>query len=211
VSAAVDGRVRTAAERSQFTTLSRILHWLTAILVFSTLLIGFAMVSSVSDYATLLKIHKTLGVVILTVAIIRVVNRLTHRAPAPPPTVGRFERILVAASEIALYALLLAQPLVGWAMVSASGTPVVVFGSIRLPAIAPVDLDLYSVLRETHSVLAFLLVAVVAAHVSAVLLHSITLRDGMLRRMTFRLPRTRPKHVHQIRRNEPAAPAASAE
>lgn len=186
MSTAVDGRVRTVAEPSQFTALSRILHWLTAILVFSTLLIGFAMVSSVSDYATLLKIHKTLGVVILTVAIIRVVNRLTHRAPAPPPTVGRFERILVAVSEIALYALLLAQPLVGWAMVSASGTAVVVFGSLRLPAIAPVDLGLYAVLREIHSVLAFLLVAVVAAHVSAVLLHSITLRDGMLRRMTFR-------------------------
>jgi cytochrome b561 len=112
---------------------------------------------------------------------------------------------------MALYALLLAQPLVGWAMVSASGSPVVVFGSLRLPAIAPVDLDLYSVLRETHSVLAFLLVAVVAAHVSAVLLHSITLRDGMLRRMTFRLPRTRSDHAHKIRRSEPVAPAASVE
>jgi hypothetical protein len=65
-------------------------------------------------------------------------------------------------------------------MVSASGSPVVVFGSIRLPAIAPANFELYSVLRETHSVLAFFLVAVVAAHVSAVLLHSITLRDGML-------------------------------
>ena len=76
------------AELQQFTTLSRILHWLTAILVFSTLLIGFTMVSSVSDYATLLKIHKTLGVVILAVVIIRVVNRLTHRPPQPPPTVS---------------------------------------------------------------------------------------------------------------------------
>jgi cytochrome b561 len=56
---------------------------------------------------------------------------------------------------MALYALLLAQPLVGWAMVSAGGTPVVVFGSLRLPAIAPVDLGLYPVLRQTHSVLAY--------------------------------------------------------
>jgi cytochrome b561 len=210
VSTSVDSYA-TAVELQQFTTLSLILHWLTAILVFSTLLIGFTMVSSVSDYATLLTIHKTLGVLILTVAIIRVVNRLTHRAPPPPPTVGRFERILVVTSEMALYALLLAQPLVGWAMVSASGSPVVVFGSLRLPAIAPVDLDLYSVLRQTHSVLAFLLVAVVAAHVSAVLLHSITLRDGMLRRMTFRLPRARPDHAHQISHDESAAPAASVE
>jgi cytochrome b561 len=199
------------AALQQFTTLSRILHWLTAILVFSTLLIGFTMVSSVSDYATLLKIHKTLGVVILAVVIIRVVNRLTHRPPQPPPTVGRFERILIVTSEMALYALLLAQPLVGWAMVSATGRPVVVFGSLRIPRIAPVNLDLYSVLRETHSALAFLLVAVVAAHVSAVLLHSITLRDGMLARMTFRLRRTRSRRANQTGVGEPAAPAASVE
>jgi cytochrome b561 len=206
----VDSHAATA-ELQQFTTLSRILHWLTAILVFSTLLIGFTMVSSVSDYATLLTIHKTLGVVILAVVIIRVVNRFTHRPPQPPPTVGRFERILIVTSEMALYALLLAQPLVGWAMVSATGRPVVVFGSLRIPRIAPVNLDLYSVLRETHSVLAFLLVAVVAAHVSAVLLHSITLRDKMLARMTFRLPRTRSRHANQVGGGEPAAPAVSVE
>ena len=83
--------------------------------------------------------------------------------------------------------LLVAQPLVGWAMVSASGTPVTVFGTLHLPGFAPVNLAVFSVLRETHSVLAYLLVAVILAHVSAVLVHTITLRDGMLSRMTFRL------------------------
>jgi cytochrome b561 len=191
------------AEVQQFTALSRILHWLTAILVFSTLLIGFTMVSTVTDYSTLLAIHKTIGVVILAVVIIRVVNRLTHRPPPLPPTVGRFEHVIVVTSEMALYALLLAQPLVGWAMVSAAGRPIVVFGSLRIPRIAPVNIDLFSVLRETHSVLAFLLVAVVAAHVSAVLLHSIALRDRMLARMTFRLSRTRSHPAHQVTRGEP--------
>jgi cytochrome b561 len=210
VSTTVDNHAGTA-ELQRFTAVSRILHWLTAILVFSTLLIGFTMVSTVTDYATLLEIHKTIGVVILAVVIIRVVNRLTHRPPALPPTVGRFERVLVMTSEMALYTLLLAQPLVGWAMVSAAGRPVVVFGSIRIPRIAPANLDLFSVLRETHSVLAFLLVAVVAAHVSAVLLHSITLRDRMLARMTFHLTRTRSRPAHQVASGEPAAPAESAE
>jgi cytochrome b561 len=199
------------AELRQFTTVSRILHWLTAILVFSTLLIGFTMVSTVTAYSTLLEIHKTIGVVILAVVIIRVVNRLTHRPPPLPSTVGRFEHVLVVTSEMALYALLLAQPLVGWAMLSAAGRPIVVFGSLRIPRIAPVNLDLFSVLRETHSVLAFLLVAAVAAHVSAVLLHSITLRDRMLARMTFHLFRTRSRPAHRVARGEAAAPAASAE
>lgn len=84
-----------------------------------------------------------------------------------------------------MYVLLLAQPLVGWAMLSASGVPVVLFGGLRLPPAAPVDPWLFALLRNTHSVLAYLLVVLVAAHVPAVLLHTLTLRDGMLGRMAF--------------------------
>jgi cytochrome b561 len=164
---------------------TRILHWLTAILIFSALLIGFTMVNSIGSYALLVGVHMTLGVVILAIVLARAANRFTHRVPKLPETVGGFERIIVVGSELTLYAVMVAQPLVGWAMVSASGSPIVVFGSIRLPRIAPFNADLYFVLRQTHSVLAYLLVAVIAAHVSAVLLHTLTLRDRMLSRMTF--------------------------
>jgi cytochrome b561 len=187
VSTAIEDSATAASTPQQFTVVSRILHWLTAILVFSGLLIGFFMVNSVADYETLLMIHKSIGVTVLVVAVIRVINRIRHHPPALPDTVGRVERLIVFGSEMAMYALLLAQPLVGWAMISAAGRPVIVFGSIHLPGIAPVDLTVFSALRETHSVLAYLLVVVIAAHVSAVLLHTVTLRDGMLRRMTFRL------------------------
>jgi cytochrome b561 len=161
------------------------LHWLTAVLVFSTLFIGFVMVNSIGSYASLRGIHMTLGALVLAIVVLRVANRFTHRAPKLPHTVGRLEHKLVVGSELTLYALMLAQPLVGWAMVSATGRPPVIFGSLRLPRIAPFNADLFFVLRQTHSVLAYALVAVIAAHVSAVLLHTLTLRDGMLSRMTF--------------------------
>jgi cytochrome b561 len=164
---------------------TRILHWLTAILIFSTLLIGFTMVNSIGSYAWLVGVHMTLGVMILAIVVVRAVSRFTHRVPQLPATVGRVERLLVIGSELALYGLMLAQPVIGWAMVSASGRPVVVFGSLRLPRIAPFDDGLYFVLRQAHSVLAYSLVVVIAAHVSAVLLHTLTLRDRMLSRMTF--------------------------
>ncbi len=186
MSTAVEDSATAASTPAQFTVVSRILHWLTAILVFSGLLIGFFMVNSVADYETLLMIHKSIGATVLVVMVIRVINRIRHHPPALPDSVGRVERLIVFGSEMAMYALLLAQPLVGWAMVSAAGRPVVVFGSVHLPGIAPVNLTVFSALRETHSVLAYLLVAVIAAHVSAVLLHSIALGDGMLRRMTVR-------------------------
>ena len=164
---------------------TRILHWLTAVLVFGMLLIGFAMVNSIGSYASLRAVHMSLGIIVLVIVVVRAANRFTHRVPALPVTVGWLEHKVVVGSEVLLYALLLAQPLVGWAMVSATGKPVVVFGSLSLPRIAPFDADLYFVLRQTHSLLAYTLVVVIAAHVSAVLLHTLTLRDGMLSRMAF--------------------------
>lgn len=164
---------------------TRVLHWLTAVLVFSALFIGFVMVNSLGSYGALVPVHMTLGALILVVVVVRVANRFTHRTPDLPATVGSVEHKLVVGSELGLYALMLAQPLIGWAMVSAGGRPVVVFGTIRLPRIAPFDADLYFFLRQAHSVLAYLLVLAIAAHVSAVLLHTLTLRDRMLSRMTF--------------------------
>jgi cytochrome b561 len=169
----------------RFPVRSRILHWLTAILVFAALLIGFAMVNSLGSYGALVAVHMTLGVTILAVAIVRLVNRFISKPPNWPATVGKLEGTIVSWSERLMYALLLAQPLVGWAMVSAAGRSPVVFGSIPLPRIAPFNDAVFFALRQTHSVLAYLLVAVIAAHVSAILLHTLTLRDGMLSRMTF--------------------------
>ncbi|HEY1841133.1 MAG TPA: cytochrome b/b6 domain-containing protein [Mycobacterium sp.] len=176
----------TATEPGRFTRLSRVLHWLTAVLVFAALFIGFVMVNSVGRYAGLVAMHKTLGVVILLVVLLRVINRLTHRPPPLPAAVGALERKAVLLSELSLYALLVLQPLLGWAMVSAAGGPVAVFGALRLPRIAPFDAQLFWFLRQAHSVVAYALMAAIAAHISAVLLHTLTLRDRMLERMTFR-------------------------
>jgi cytochrome b561 len=173
-------------ELKQFTVLSRLLHWLTAVLVFAALFVGFVMVNSVGSYAQLIVVHKTLGALVLLVMVARVINRARHHPPAWPPTIGLLEGRLVGLSEKLLYALLLLQPLVGWAMLSAAGGPVVVFGSVHLPRIAPFDAQVYWILRQAHSVIAYTLVAVIAAHVSAILLHTLTLRDRMIERMTFR-------------------------
>ncbi|MGB9252378.1 MAG: cytochrome b/b6 domain-containing protein [Mycobacterium sp.] len=173
-------------EPGRFTWLSRLLHWLTAALVFAGLFIGFVMVNSVASYAQLIVVHKTLGVLILVVTVVRVINRLTHHPPAWPSTIGSLEGKVIGLSEKLLYALLLLQPLIGWAMVSAAGEPVVVFGSLHLPRIAPFDAQVFWVLRQAHSVVAYALMATIAAHISAVLLHTLTLRDWLIERMTFR-------------------------
>jgi cytochrome b561 len=82
-----------------------------------------------------------------------------------------------------MYGLLFAQPLVGWGMLSAARYPIVLYGSLRLPFILPQNAMLYAVLRETHTVLAYLLFLTFFAHFGAILFHTLILRDGILKRM----------------------------
>jgi cytochrome b561 len=152
-------------------------------MVIVQLLIGVTMIASLSYYPLLLAIHRPLGVLILGFAVVRLANRLTHRLPPFPATMGRAERRIASWSEYLLYALLLIQPLIGWAMLSAARFPIVLVGPIRLPGIAPHDIDVYGVLRQAHTVFAFLLFATFTAHVCAVLFHTLVLRDRLLDRM----------------------------
>jgi cytochrome b561 len=180
---AVGGENSSAATR--FTLPSRILHWTMAPMVIVQLLIGVIMIASLSYYPLLLAIHRPLGLLILAVALVRLANRLTHRPPAFLATMSRLERRIATWSEYTLYALLLAQPLVGWAMLSAARFPIDLVGPIQLPGIAPHNIDLYGVLRECHGVFAFLLFATFTAHMCAVLFHTLVLRDKLIDRMAL--------------------------
>ena len=76
-----------------------------------------------------------------------------------------------------------ALPLVGWAMLSAAGSPIVVFGGLHLPAILPKDVAVFAVLRATHAALALLLFATFLAHLGAALFHGLIRRDGVFSSM----------------------------
>src|SRR6185295_14225611 len=164
------GRARSTSARcamsskpGRFTLLSRLLHWSMAAMVIAQLLLGVTMVASLAYYPLLLAIHRPLGIAILVFAVVRLVNRLTHHPPPFLATMSRIERRIATWSERLLYALLLLQPLVGWAMVSAAGNPIILASSIRLPAIAPHNVTLFAGLRWTHMTLAALLFATFTA------------------------------------------------
>ena len=98
---------------------------------------------------------------------------------------SRAERRIATWSEYLLYALLLVQPLKGWAMLSAAKFPIILLGRLHLPGIAPHDIDIYAVLRQCHSVFGFLLFLTFTVHVCAVLFHALVLRDRLIDRMAL--------------------------
>jgi cytochrome b561 len=169
----------------QFALQSRILHWLMAAMLLAMLFIGVSMVASLGDYHRLVAIHRPLGIMILILAAIRLINRMFTTLPPFPPTMSQRERLIASASERLLYALMLALPLVGWGMLSAGHYPIVMFGPVHLPPILPANPTLYTVLRKTHTILAYLLFVAFLAHLSAVLFHTLIVRDRLLDRMAL--------------------------
>jgi cytochrome b561 len=181
----------TATAPARFALPSRILHWTMAPMVIAQLFIGVTMVASLSYYPLLLAIHRPLGVAILCFALVRLTNRLTHRPPPFLASMSRAERRIAAWSEYLLYALLLMQPLTGWATLSAAQLPIALVGPLHLPGIAPHDIDVYAVLRQCHGIFAFLLFATFTAHICAVLFHTLVLRDRLIDRMALWRTRSR--------------------
>jgi cytochrome b561 len=82
-----------------------------------------------------------------------------------------------------MYGLMFVLPLVGWGMLSAARYPIVLFGSLHLPFILPHNVMVYAVLRQAHTILAYLFFLTFLAHFGAILFHTLIVRDGILQRM----------------------------
>ena len=168
-----------------FTLLQRTLHWLMAACILTMLFVGVGMVSSVAPkYLTLISIHKSLGIIILALALIRLVVRWRYGAPALPADLPEPLKLAAHGSHYLLYALMIVMPLLGWAMLSAANYPIVLFGGLHLPAITPHSGRLHSLLWDAHFYLAFVFFALVLMHLAAALFHALVRRDGVFQSMT---------------------------
>ena len=172
-----------STEARQFPAFSRALHWIMAVMVLAMLAIGMTMVASLPYYHALISVHRPFGVAVLILVMVRFSNRQLHPPPPLPETMPAWERRVAHVSELTMYALMFALPLVGWGMLSAARYPIVLWGSVHLPFILPQSMALYSVLRTAHTILAYFLFATVLAHFSAILFHTLIRRDGLARRM----------------------------
>jgi len=177
----------------RFNPLQRLLHWVMAICILAMLFIGVGMVSTIEPkYLRLISIHKSLGIAILALALIRLVVRLRYGAPALPADLPEPMKLAAEISHYALYALMIGMPLIGWAMMSASAYPIIVFGGIQLPPILPQSDSLRSLLWDAHYYLAFCFFALVLLHIAAALFHALIRRDGVFEAMAPTPSHTKP-------------------
>lgn len=163
-----------------------LLHWVTVILVLlasGTALFreAFARVSM-----DMIAVHKQAGLAILLVAVVRLAWRLTHRPPALPDTIGRFERRLADTVHRALYGLIILVPLTGWVFVSLApiSRPIDYRGPQNIPALPLGTNDSLSFSwHEAHELLGFALIGLFLLHIAGVIRHQLLKGDNLLGRM----------------------------
>ncbi|WP_163264944.1 cytochrome b [Chelativorans alearense] len=172
-------------------------HWAIAVLILGQIGLGLTMVR-VADQRlafNLIQWHKSLGLLILALIVLRLLWRLANPRPLPLASLRRWEKAASTAVHRLLYAVFLILPLSGWALVSASvlGIPTLVFGLLVLPHL-PVGVSEAgeTFWRLLHRSLAYTAIALVAVHMLAALRHHFILKDGVLRRMLRPGRRTEP-------------------
>lgn len=178
----------------RYTGVAIALHWLIALLALSQFA-GGLYVDSLERGAqkfALIQLHKSFGVTLLLLTLVRLGWRLAHPAPPLPTSMPASQRMIAHATHIAFYALLIGIPLVGWALVSASpfadSVQTYLFGVVHWPHLpffaGAADREALSGrIEETHKLLAFLMIGLVVLHVGAALKHHFVDRDDVLARM----------------------------
>jgi cytochrome b561 len=127
--------------------------------------------------------HKSVGMTILMLAVLRISWRLSSKVPALPSMTPGWQRLGARGSHVLLYLLLFLMPLSGWLMSSARNFPVSWFGLFTFPDLIGPDRALYERLHDVHEALATTLFVVAVIHALAALKHHFFDRDNVLRRM----------------------------
>ncbi|RKP53330.1 cytochrome b [Pararobbsia silviterrae] len=179
-------RFRASSVPSRYTGTAISLHWIIAILIAGAFWIGFVMTDIPGFTPTKLRYfswHKWIGVTVFALVLVRLLWRLTHRAPPLPYGMPKWQIGASHAVHFALYLLMFAVPMSGYAYNSAAGIPVMYLGLVRLPMLIDKDPALRDVLKQVHHTLAWALLVVIGLHLLGVLKHLIIDRDGLLSRM----------------------------
>ena len=185
----------TSAEmRYRYNLAQRLLHWLIVILAIALLGVGLTLgnlgyegtvAAFGSDTTDLLyTYHKTFGVTLLGLMVLRLVLRLTLGAPPYKQPLAAWQRVASRTVHGVFYVILLAMPVVGWLGTAAGGFPVQFFGW-NLPGLIGKNEELGKALFELHGWLGWILIGLILIHVAAALMHWLIQRDGVMQRMSL--------------------------
>jgi len=170
---------------AHYTGTAKFLHWLIVALLTVQFIVAWTMphIGRNTPVTTLISLHFTIGVVVLAVAVVRLLWRVTHGEPAPEDGLPPWQTASARVVHWLLYLLLFVVPILGWINASWRGMPVALFG-IELPKLIATRAPGWQWTGDLHGLLAnYVMLALVGLHVLAALYHRFIRRDGVLQRM----------------------------
>ena len=167
-----------------FGRVTRIIHWGMAIAILAMLALGTRLSGMQPGLANLwlYGLHKTIGLILLSLVVLRVIWHRISPPPAPQGDPTALPQRLARAAHVLIYGLLIAIPVSGWVASSASGLDVMMFDRWVIPPIAPVSEAWEKAGWAAHSILTKLLMGVLALHIVGALKREME-GDGTLTRM----------------------------
>lgn len=171
----------------RYTATARALHWVTAALILAAVLlglwIGFALPQDEAAKLRLFAVHENLGFTVLVLTLLRLAWRSGHPAPPLPADLPDGLKLAAHGTHAALYALLIAQPVIGLLATNAWGFPFSYLGVVPIPSPIGRSEAWAPTLSTLHGLVALALVGLVCLHAGAALWHQFVRRDGTLSRM----------------------------
>ena len=169
---------------------AQFLHWSIALMIIGLVAVGLTMddLPNSPDKIKLYALHKSTGLTVLALVVIRLIWRLVDPRPPYPPTIPAWQRKASDFTHGLLYVLMFAQPLSGWLYNSASNFPLRWFGLFSVPALSGPDKELKALAHELHEWGFYLLATLLLLHIAAAMKHHFVDRDATLARMTPGLP-----------------------
>lgn len=177
------------SDRDHWGSLAKFFHWTIVLLILVQATVGLVMVALPKrpSVIPIFSFHKSIGITILALAVLRLAWRLFDKRPEEPSSMSRAQTIAARVGHGLLYALLFLVPLSGWWYDSvASLRPLFWFGLIQIPPLGGPDPsipDLKELARSRHEWLFWALVLVAAGHAFAAIYHQFVMRDNVLGRM----------------------------
>jgi cytochrome b561 len=171
-----------------YTPAARMLHWVTAFCIAVTVPVGLAMGRTPEGAFTnaLYEVHKSFGIIIFVVMMVRLAVRLVRGAPPPAAGLSQVELVLSKVVHIALYVVLIALPVGGYAATSSCCAPVKLFWTIPMPFAFSLSEDMTKTMFQMHELAGYLLIGLVVLHVAGALNHALVKRDEVMARMWAR-------------------------
>lgn len=164
--------------------ISQCLHWLMACLIIAMVIMGLLLDEVPGPYKpAAFMIHKSTGISLLALVVIRLGWRLANPPPPLPESMPKKHRLGAHAVHGLLYVLMFAMPLSGWLMSSAFGRSVTWFDMFTIPDLVGKDKDIADFFAGAHELLGNWIIAIVGIHVAAGLYHHFKLKDDVLKRM----------------------------